>query len=290
MTPKREIRGELLCSPEISVLILTLNEEVNLPGCLVSVAWSDDIVVFDSFSSDRTVEVAQSAGARVIQREFINYAMQRNIALTEVSYKYPWILMLDADERMTPEAFEEIRQIIEDTRNVSTLYRIRRKDLFFGRWLRRSSGYPTWFGRLFRAGRVTVKREINEEYHTDGQVGYLKNHIIHFPFNKGIACWFERHNRYSTMEASALIKETQSHIKLKHFFSSDPTMRRKLLKQLAYRMPGRPILVFFYLYLYRLGFLDGGRGLTYCVLRAIYEYMIDLKVKELRRRSIGQTV
>lgn len=268
----------------VSVLILTLNEEVNLPGCLESISWSDDIVVFDSFSSDKTVEIAENFSARVIQRKFDNYAAQRNAAL-DVEYKNPWIFMIDADERPTEELTAEIKKLCSDMDSKTTLYRVRRKDMFFGKWLKRSSGYPTWFGRLFKAGTVRVEREINEEYHTDGEIAHLQQHLIHYPFNKGIAFWLERHNRYSTMEAQTLIKEVQGKLHFKDLISSDPTVRRKFLKQLAFRMPCRPLLVFCYLYFVRMGFLDGVPGFTYCRLRAMYEYMIDLKVKELRRRQ-----
>jgi len=268
----------------VSVLILTLNEEINLPGCLESVAWSDDIVVFDSYSTDRTMEIARAAGARVYQREFDNYAEQRNAALTEVEYKHPWVLMVDADERWPREIYEEIKTAIRQDNGV-TLYHFRRRDIFLGKWVRRSSGYPTWFGRLVKLGHVSVQREINEEYNTDGQKGYLQSHFVHYPFNKGVAHWLERHNRYSSMEAKALLKESRGALRLRSLFSSDPTLRRKCLKQLAYRMPFRPFLVFFYLYLFRFGILDGIPGLTYCRLRSIYEYMIDVKVKELRRRE-----
>jgi glycosyltransferase involved in cell wall biosynthesis len=266
----------------VSILILTLNEEINLPGCLESVAWSDDIIVFDSFSSDNTVEIAKSAGARVVQRNFDNYAAQRNAALNDIEYKHPWILMIDADERPTRELIQEIHKAISPKDRETNLYRVRRKDMFWGKWLRRSSGYPTWFGRLFKAGTVRVEREINEEYHTDGKVGYLYEHLIHYPFNKGINNWLEKHNIYSSMEAEKLLKETQLKLKSKKLFSSDPAVRRKFLKQMAFRIPYRPFLVFCYLFFLRLGFIDGLAGLTYCRLRAIYEYMIDLKVKENR--------
>ena len=157
--------------------------------------------------------------------------------------------------------------------------------MFLGRWLRRASGYPTWAGRLVRTGRVKVRREINEEYVTDGDVGYIKGHFIHYPFNKGIAFWFERHNRYSSMEAEKLVEETKGRLQFKDLFSKNPGLRRKFLKQLAYRLPGRPVLVFLYLYFFRLGFIDGHPGLAYCIMRSIYEYMIDLKVIELKRRE-----
>jgi len=272
----------------ISVLILTLNEEENLRSCLESVSWSTDIVVFDSFSTDKTVEIAGTAGARVIQRKFDNYAAQRNAALAEVEYRNPWVLMVDADERWGQALCDEMKAAIEsDAGQEYSLYHFRRKDMFCGRWLKRSTGYPTWFGRLVRLGSVEVRRDINEEYCTDGKKGYLEGHFIHYPFNKGIAHWLDRHNRYSSMEAKALVQETAGRLKLRGLFSSDPTVRRKTLKQLAFRMPCRPLLVFCYLYFFRLGLLDGIPGLTYCRLRAMYEYMIDLKVKELRRREKG---
>ncbi len=270
----------------VSVLILTLNEEINLSRCLESVAWSNDIVVFDSFSTDRTVEIAKAAGTRVVQRKFDNYAAQRNAALCEVEYKNQWVLMVDADECWPKEIYEEIKTAIEsDKRNEFAVYHFRRKDMFMGKWLKRSSGYPTWSGRLVRLGHVSVERKINEEYQTDGKKGYLKSHFIHYPFHRGIDYWFERHDRYSSMEAEVFMEEVQRNLRFKDLLSSDPIIRRKFLKQLAYRLPCRPLIAFCYLYFLKCGFLDGLAGFTYCRLRAIYEYMIDLKVKELRQQQ-----
>lgn len=273
----------------ISILILTFNEERNLPDCLASVAWSDDVVVFDSFSSDRTLEIAKAAGARCVQRKFDNYASQRNASLQEVAFKNPWVFVLDADERVPPELHAELDRTVAAAGTEMTLYRLRRKDFFMGRWLRRSGGYPTWFSRLLRPTRVRVEREINEEYRTDGEIGYLREHLMHYPFNKGLAFWLERHNRYSTMEAEALVKETREAMRWFGICSRDPVARRKVLKQLAYRLPCRPLLAFCYLYFVRMGFLDGWPGWHYCRLRAMYENMIDLKVLELRRRARGES-
>jgi glycosyltransferase involved in cell wall biosynthesis len=268
-----------------SVLVLTLNEEVNLTDCLKSVEWSDDVVVFDSYSADRTVEISRSFGATVVQRRFNGYASQRNAALNQVIYKHPWVLMLDADERVTRELRNDIEACIAKAPGDVVMFRIRRKDYFMGRWLRRSSGYPTWFGRLVRPGRVRVEREVNEEYHADGKVGAITEHLIHFHFNKGIANWFERHNTYSTMEAETLLKEMGSGVSWRKIFSRDPVIRRKGLKRLAHRLPATPLVSFVYLYLFRLGFLDGIPGLAFCVLRGIYECMVALKVAESRRRQ-----
>lgn len=267
----------------ISVLILTLNEEVNLPGCLEAVAWSDDVVVFDSGSTDRTVEIARARGARVFQRVFDNYAGQRNAALTQVQYQHPWVLLVDADERWPREMYEEMKDAIARDGDISIYYFLR-KDMFLGRWLRHT-GYPTWAGRLLKRGAVTVERAINEQYRTTGRPGYLQGHFIHYPFNRGIAHWLHRHNQYSSLEAQTLAGEVKGRLCWRDLFSREPAQRRRALKQVAYRLPCRPLLVFGYLYFLRFGFLDGSAGLTYCRLRMIYEYMIDVKIRELRQGS-----
>lgn len=274
----------------ISVLILTLNEEVNLPDCLDSCSWCDDIVVFDSFSSDGTARVASRDGVRFIQRHFDNYAAQRNAALTEVRFRHPWVLMIDADERTTRELVVEIERRIAEADSDTVLFRMRRKDYFLGRWLRRSSGYPTWFGRLIRIGRVRVQREINEEYIADGKVAYLQSHLLHYPFNRGVEYWYDRHNRYSSMEARAKIGSDGASLNWSALLSSDPVDRRRGLKRLAYRLPLRPVLVFMYWYVWRFGFLDGRAGFAFSTMRASYEQMIDLKVMEEERRRKGLPV
>jgi glycosyltransferase involved in cell wall biosynthesis len=274
----------------ISVVILTLNEEANLSECLDSVSWCDDIVVFDSFSSDRTAEIASRHRARFLQRRFDNYAAQRNAALTEIQYKYSWVLMIDADERTPGDLVDEMARAVSTADGEVVLFRMRRKDFFLGRWLRHSSGYPTWFGRLMRLGRVRVEREINEEYIADGKVAYLQSHLHHYPFNRGIAYWYERHNRYSTMEALAKVQNSGVHLSVKSLIGTDPVERRRALKRLAYRLPMRPTLVFFYWYVFRLGFLDGRAGFAFSSMRATYELIIDLKVMEAERHRRGSAV
>ena len=265
----------------ISAVILTFNEENIITQCLAALDFVDETVVFDSFSSDNTVNIAQQFGAKVVTRTFDNYSIQRNEALKAVSPQTDWILMVDADEIVSPALKMEILKLTNLTNNPVTLYRVRRKDMFQGKWIKYSSGYPTWFGRLFRQGKVWIEREINEEYHTSGKVGYLQQHLIHFPFNKGLASWFEKHNRYSTMEAVTLIKEMQVKPKIKDIFSGDPTIRRKAQKGITFELPFRPLIIFFALYILRGGFLDGKKGYTFCKLRKTYEWMIDLKIKEL---------
>jgi len=274
--------------PMISAVVLTLNEEQDLPECLASLAWCDDVVVFDSLSTDRTVEIATRLGARVVQRPFDNYASQRNAALNDVEYRHPWVLMVDADERFNSDLADDLKTELNQrgSENPVTLYHLRRKDMFMETWLRRSSGYPTWFGRLAKVGEVDVRRSINEEFHTSGEKGYLAGHFLHYPFSKGIAHWIEKHNRYSTMEADALLHERKvQNSRFADLLKADPAKRRKALKQVFYRMPFRPLVVFLALYVVRLGFLDGRAGLTFCTLRMMYEYMIDIKQHEIMRQG-----
>jgi glycosyltransferase involved in cell wall biosynthesis len=267
----------------ISVLILTLNEEVNLAECIDSCAWCDDIVVFDSFSTDRTPNIASAKGARFVQRRFDNYAAQRNAALKQVSFKHPWVLMVDADERTPADLVAEMNEAVATAEPDTVLFRMRRKDFFLDRWMRRSSGYPSWFGRLVRLGRVRVEREVNEEYVADGKIGHLRSHLLHYPFNRGVAYWYERHNWYSTVEAVEKVRSRSSTLSLKPLFGSDAIDRRRTLKQIVYRLPMRPSIWFFYLYIFRLGFLDGRAGWAFSRMRASYEMIIDLKVMELER-------
>ncbi len=270
-----------------SVLILTLNEEVNLPRCLASLPWCDDIVILDSYSTDQTENIVAEAGARFIRRRFDDYATHRMYGLTAIEYKHPWVLMVDADEVVPPELAAELQKAIAKSDDTTCLFRMRRKDYFLGKWIKRSSGYPTWFGRLVRVGRVRVEREINEEYHTAGNVGLLDNHLLHFPFNKGFSAWLDKHNRYSTMEAQAMSKRQRWRLRFSDFFNRDPARRRMAAKALLYALPARPLLVFIALYFVRGGILEGAAGFTFSVLKAMYEYMIDCKVKEFKRRGHG---
>jgi glycosyltransferase involved in cell wall biosynthesis len=274
----------------VSVLILTLNEEINIGECLDSCRWSDDLVVFDSCSGDRTREIASAKGARVFQRPFDNYAAQRNAALSTVTYAHPWVLMVDADERVPADLAAEIADSVRRINDRVVMFRMRRKDFFLGKWLKRSSGYPTWFGRLVRPSRVHVQREYNEEYIANGDVAHLKAHLHHLPFNKGVTFWYERHNRYSSMEAALTLKMRSAPISSFNIFVADATERRRRLKQIACRMPMRPLMVFIYLYFVRMGILDGRAGFYFSRMRAAYEAMIDLKIMELKRRERGLPV
>ena len=269
----------------ISALILTYNEEKILDECLKALDFADEIIVYDSYSTDKTLEIAGKYSAIIHQRKFDNYASQRNEALKTVSNNCTWVLMVDADE-IVPEVLKsEILNVTNRSANPITMYRVRRQDMFLDKWIKQSSGYPTWFPRLFKKGEVTVEREINEEYITSGEEGKLQGHLIHYPFNKGISWWFDKHNRYSQMEAFKLLEELKEKIVFKNLFSDDPVLRRKTQKKLIYKLPFRPWIVFIGLYVLRGGFLNGAAGYNFCKLRKTYEWMIELKVNELKKSS-----
>lgn len=263
----------------ISILILTNNEEQNLPRCLHALAWCDDVVVVDDYSTDNTVRIAQQYGARVYQRRFDHFAGQRNYALEQVDFKHEWILHLDADEVCTPELIQEIEQAIEDPSHDA--YRIPSKMIFRGRWLRRAGMYPTYQVRLgrhpvFRFKQVGhgQREDIDPE-----SVGTLCSPYEHHSF-RGLDDWFQRHNRYSSDEAELCVKTNGAELDLAGLLSFDKTRRRRAAKALSYRLPFRPLLRFLYVYLFRLGFLEGARGFEYAYMLAIYEAMSDLKIKE----------
>lgn len=273
----------------ISVLILTYNEEKNLSRCLEAVKWSDDIVVLDSFSTDRTVEIAKAAGARVYQRPFDNEASQRTFSLREISFKYPWVYNPDADEEPTSDLCREMVNAVQDDQAKAVAYRMRFKTMFMGKWIRFSSLYPTWVIRLFRPETIRFDRSVNLAYLVDGEEGRLDGHFLHYAFNNGFDAWFSKHNVYSHFEAVETLKSlSNGYLNWSDLFApSGSTKRRRAIKELSFRVPFRPTLRFLYMYLYRGGIFDGWAGLTYCRLLALYEYMIVLKVAELRRRYLG---
>lgn len=269
----------------VSILILTLNEEANLPDCLRSVAWSDDVVVLDSFSGDRTVEIARERGARVVQRRFDNWAAHQNWALEQIPFKHPWVFYLDADERMTPELRDELLAIAKEGDRQEVAFYCGRRNMFMGRWIKHAMP-PGMIMRFFRPARVRFERLVNPIPVIDGAHGYLRGMLDHYNFSKGIGEWIDKHNKYSQWEAlegtKLLRREAGPQPTV---FSADPALRRRALKNLSFRLPWRPLVKFLYMYVAKRGWLDGRAGFAYCVLQAFYEYMIVLKMRELRQSA-----
>jgi len=272
----------------ISVLILTKNEQQDLPACLASVTWSDDIHVLDSESTDETVTLAVDAGAIVSVRSFDGYASQRNFGL-KLPFKNDWVLILDADERITPELVVEMQAfVIAASLNVAGA-RMRRRDIWWGRWLKHAQISP-FYVRLVRAGRAHYKREINEVLVVEGDIVDLAQSFDHYPFSKGLDHWISKHNTYSRMEAEVIAKGTL--IKPSWYIAllgDDFNERRVHQKAIFYRLPARPFIKFLYMLIARRAFLDGWSGVRYAILQAIYEYFIVLKTKEMQAALVKHT-
>lgn len=266
----------------ITVLVLTKNEEQDLPGCLASVAWSDDVHVLDSMSTDRTVEIAREHGAQVIQREFDNWAAHQNWALANVPFRHPWVLYIDADERVTPELRDSIMAATQRPGN-AVAFKVQRRDFLHGTWLRHVQA-SAFYMRLFRPEKMHYERLVNPVSIPDGPAGAVKGYLDHHPFSKGMAHWVERHNAYSTLEAQQIVLNRQCKTEFSvmgALAEKDFHKRRHNQKELFYRLPARPFAKFLLLYVVKRGFLDGRAGLTYSVLQSIYEYFIVLKTREL---------
>ena len=272
-----------MTAPAISVLILTKNEERDLPAALASVAWSDDIHVFDSHSSDTTAEIARAAGAHLHTRAFDDYATQRNAALA-IPFKHPWVFLSDADERPTPELSAEMQRVVAEAPANTAGFRVRRRDFLFGTWLKHAQISP-YYIRLVRPERAKYTRAINEVLEVDGPIAELLHPLDHYPFSKGIAHWIAKHNTYSTMEAELIVRQQglQNPSLSAALSHADFHTRRLHQKALFYRMPGRPLIKWCYMMFVRGAILDGAAGIAYATLQSIYEYMIVLKTKELRR-------
>ena len=278
---------------DVSVLILTKNEQLDLPGCLHSVRWSDDVHVYDSGSTDDTAHIAQTHGAHVVQRTYPNSAApfggdeasHRNWGLRHIQFKHEWVLMLDADERATPALIAAMKAMLRAPSGCAA-YRIHRRDYFLGTWIRHVTPSPFNI-RLIKPRAVRYERIINPVTIVEGEVGDMDAHFDHFPFSKGLSHWFSKHNGYSTFEAKHIVdggRQGDDFKLSKALFARDPNERRRHQKAVYYKLPLRPLVMFLGLYIGKRGFLDGRAGLVYATLRAIYEYMIVLKAEELQQQ------
>jgi glycosyltransferase involved in cell wall biosynthesis len=260
--------------------VYTLNEEVNLPHCLSSLQWCDDIMVVDSFSTDRTESIARASGARFVQHAFTGFGDQRNWSLEQAPLRHPWALILDADERVTPELVAEMKERLQEATSDLAAFRLRRRFYLWGKWLRHSSFYPTWVVRLVRVGRVRYSnRGHAETQEVDGRIEPFEHDLID-ENHKGLEDWWARQNSYLTKDA--LYELSQADGSLRELFSPDPLQRRAAFKRFTRDLPGRPFWYFLYSYVLRLGFLDGLDGLRFCSMKAMYQAMIGLKKYELR--------
>lgn len=257
----------------VAVIILTRNEEVNLLACLASIRdWASEIFVVDSFSADKTEQIAKSAGAHFVQHQFENQAQQFNWALANLEINSPWVLRLDADERMTKELWEEISLVLPRVKPIVSGFLMKRRVYFLGRWIRYGGYYPAWFLRLFRRGLAkSEEREMDEHLVLlDGRTQKLKNDFID-ENKKDLTWWTQKHNEYASREVQAVVRRPFSGNQRLSFYYRWPILWRALF-------------YFVYRYFFRLGFLDGREGLIFHFLQGgWYRFLVDAKIEEKKR-------
>lgn len=264
----------------VSVLLLTYNEERNLPACLAALAWCDDIVVIDSGSSDRTIELATAAGARVLHNPFKDFADQRNWGLANGKFRHEWVLHLDADEIVTPEFLAAIAAL-QPTPGIDAYY-VPSKIMLFGHWLRHAGMYPAYQVRLGHADRLRFVQigHGQREAIPPERVGKLDVPYLHFCFSHGMIAWFAKHVRYAKDEAEHIIAVRNGTHKAER--TGGGTARRRAAKDAVARLPVllRPLMRFIYVYFLRQGFRDGMAGLAFAFMLSIYEGMTAVFVLE----------
>jgi hypothetical protein len=272
----------------LTVVILTYNEELNIKFALQNVIdWAANIVVLDSYSNDRTLEILNSFGVTVYFREFDNYSKQRNYAINEIAYKTDWMLFLDADEYLTEELKDEVSELFLNGKiNDFDGYYLKRRFYFLGKWIKYGGYYPTWILRLFKIDKANCERDINEHITIKGnKTGKLLNDFVDSN-NKDFTAWISKHNKYSTFEATQFNTETLIN---PNFWGKQPERTAWIRKFIWNKiMPPllRPFIYFFYRYFFRLGFMDGKIGFIYHFMQGlVFLLIIDIKFLENKLRK-----
>ena len=275
--------------PRLTTIILTHNEEKNLPACLKSIEGLDcELLIVDSGSTDRTLEIATSAAARIIQHPFENYAAQRNFAQSQVKEQSPdWVLHLDADERLTSELVQEINSVLRNVDPHTNGFLLRKRTIFMGRWIRHGGHYPSFHLRLFRLHKGRCEdRLYDQHFMVEGKISSLRNDYLDIVATD-LRSWTERHARWAGLEAQELMEPTREGTRVSPKFFGSPIERKRWLREKAlYRPPLflRPFLYFIYRYLFRRGFLDGKEGLIFHFLQGCwYRFLIDATIFEKQR-------
>ena len=268
----------------VTVVILTHNEEHNLPRCLDSLRpYVDDVHVLDSGSTDSTVAIARDHGVGVYTNPFGGFGRQRNWATAHIPHAHPWVFHLDADERWTAELARELRLVLA-TDPVEAGFYVPNKLILGGHWLHYSSGYPVYQVRLFHRDRLRFENHGHGQREvTDGAIGYLKQPYIHDAFSKGLDDWFAKHGRYARTEAETLFADRRGLVEtVGHALTGDTVKRRRAIKSLAYRLPGRVFLRMFHSLILNRGVLDGPAGWTSARMLAAYESMVNVHLSRLK--------
>jgi len=281
-------------SLSLTVVVLTYNEERNLPECLASLeGLRAELVVVDSGSTDRTLEIAGQFNAKVVRHSFETHARQWRWALANVGLSTEWVLALDADQRLTPSLREEIGRTLAaqgPPGGGPAGFFVRRRQIFRGRWIRHGGYYPKYLLKLFRADQAWVDAGelVDHHFRVKGDVARLAHDLIEENRNEAdISAWVAKHNRYAMLQA---LQEFEAELRRRPppraaLFGS-PDERVEWLKRVWARLPLylRPCLYFVYRYVFRLGFLDGTEGFVFHALQAFwYRLLVDIRLDELRR-------
>lgn len=282
---------------KLTVLILTYNEEKHIERCIQSLrSIANQIVVVDSFSTDNTVAIAQSLGAKVYQRPWKNYADQCQWAIDQCSSDSEWLMRMDGDEYLEPALQQELKELLLTIPpDVDGIY-LKLKVLFYGKWIRYGGFYPLVLLRLWRSNKGRIEQRWMDEHiilPPGSKTITAKNNFVD-DNRKGITFWINKHNRYASREAIDLLN--MKYPLLDHDDAikqtNDPQAKRKrLLKEKIYaRLPIglRAFLYFLYRYILRFGFLDGSLGFVWHFMQGFwYRLLVDIKVKEIEDRSGG---
>ncbi len=275
----------------VSILIPVRNEAQNLPRCLASVRWADEVWVVDSQSVDATQSIAEATGARVVQFRYDGgWPKKKNWALENLPFAHEWVFILDADEVLPPETEAELRAIIAEPQTAAAGYWINRRFMFLGRWLQHAY-YPNWNLRFFRhrLGRyeqivagdtASGDNEVHEHVVVNGETRRLRGEMDHYAF-PSIDVFVEKHNRYSNWEARAALTGRTGGGSLQ----MGRVGWRRRIKEAFRRWPARPFLRFCYVYIWQRGFLDGRAGYTLACLHAFYEFLSVAKTEELKLQN-----
>ena len=274
--------------------MIVRDEELNLTHTLPTItSWADRVWVVDSGSTDRTVEVARAAGCEVAHRDWLGYARQKNWAIDNLDIRAPWILILDADEAVTPQLREAICQIAARPVNSvpEAAFHINRYFVFLGGIIRHCGYYPSWNVRLFKRGQARYEeRDVHEHMVAHGPVGFVHGGDLEHNDRRPLEHYIAKHNRYSTLEARAIMAQQRSdrHDNLSARLLGGPLERRRWVKRFVYpHLPVKFLFRFLWMYFLKLGFLDGVTGWRFCLFISAYELQIEQKLVELRLRSEG---
>lgn len=277
---------------DISVIILTFNEEKHIARCIKSLStFTDKVFIVDSGSTDKTVEIARSMGAEVSVNQWVNYATQFNFGIENNPFKTKWLMRMDSDEYVLPELSDEINQklflIPED---VSGMY-IKRRVIFFEKWIKHGAFYPMWLMRIWRNGHGICEESWMDEHIKlfQGNVIHLEKDLVDHNLNN-ITWWTQKHNLYSIREVIDILNMKYNFrnfvaVEPKLFGTQEERKRYLKVKYASFPLFTRPIFYFFYRYFIRLGFIDGKQGLMWHFLQGFwYRFLIDVKIFEIYQR------